>query len=217
MIKAVLFDLDGVLVDMPDVHYEALNRVLALFGAGIGRDEHLAFFNGLPTRKKLEFLENSGRLPSGLNAFINVVKQRYTMEAIPAHCRPDYSKIIMLRQLKQRGYALGCCSNSMRETQHLMLRSALLLDFFDIVLGNDEVEQPKPSPEIYLKAFERLNVAPGECVIVEDAQHGIMAARASGAAVMEVGGVGDVNLSLFRHLLAGPAPEKPADALAEVT
>src|ERR1700728_2614424 len=76
--KAVLFDLDGVLVDMPKGHFEALNKALSLFGAEIGENEHFDFFNGLPTRKKIEELEKQKRLPTGLKEFINEVKQNYT-------------------------------------------------------------------------------------------------------------------------------------------
>ena len=62
--KAVLFDLDGVLVNMPRGHYEALNKALCLFGAKIEEEEHYSVFNGLPTRKKIEALEKAGRLPA---------------------------------------------------------------------------------------------------------------------------------------------------------
>lgn len=199
--KVILFDLDGVLVDMPKGHYEALNKALALFGAHIEENEHFSCFNGLPTRKKLEKLESEGRLPAGLKEFINGVKQKYTKELIPKYCPPDYSKIILLRQLKEKGYKLGCCSNSIKETLHLMLKSAQLFDFFDIILGNDEITHCKPHPEIYQTAFKRLNVKPEECVIIEDAPHGIVAAKASGAKVLEVRNIEDVNLSLFEKNL----------------
>lgn len=200
-IKAILFDLDGVLVNMPEGHYEALNRALSLFGVEIGREEHDTYFNGLPSRKKLEELEKQGRLPSGLREFVNSVKQKYTKEIIPKYCVPDYSKIILLNHLKSRDLLLGCCSNSIQETLHLMLRSAHLFDHFDLILGNDEIENPKPHPEIYLEAFKRLNVKPQETIIVEDAPHGITAAKASGARVIEVRGVEDVHLSLFLDIL----------------
>lgn len=198
--KAIIFDLDGVLVDMPEGHYESLNRALGLFGAQINRDEHVAYFNGLPSRKKIERLEEQGRLPGGLMEFINTVKQKYTKEIIPKYCPPDYSKIIMLKQLKMRGYKLACCSNSVKETLHLMLQSAQLFDYFDLILGNDEISKSKPDPEIYLTAFDRLGVKSTEAIIIEDAPHGIAAARASGAEVIEVRGVQDVSLSLFSKL-----------------
>ncbi len=200
-VKAILFDLDGVLVNMPDGHYEALNQALALFGTKIERDEHFSSFNGLPTRKKVERLEEEGRLPRGLREFINDVKQQYTKEIIPSYCPPDYSKTILLKHLKSQGFKLGCCSNSIKETLHLMLKSSQLYDHFDVIIGNDEVENPKPHPEIYLRAFKKLDVQPHECIIVEDAPHGIAAAKASGAKVFEVRGVEDVNLSLFSELL----------------
>ncbi len=200
-IKAVIFDLDGVLVEMPNVHYEVLNKVLKLFGEQISWDEHIAFFNGLPTRKKIEALESSGRLPRGLREFINTTKQKYTIQSIPAYCLPDYSKLILLKHLKDKGYKLACCSNSVKETLHLMLKSAQLFDFFDVIIGNDEIKNPKPSPEIFIRAFEALGVKPQECIIVEDAPHGIKAAKASGAEVYEVNGTSDVNLSLFKELL----------------
>lgn len=199
MIKAILFDLDGVLVNMPDGHYEALNKALSLFGAKIEEDEHFNFFNGLPSKKKLEELEKQKRIPSGLKDFINEVKQIYTKEIIPKYCPPDYSKIILLNHLKKNGYKLACCSNSIKETLHLMLKSSHLFDHFDLIIGNDEVKNPKPHPEIYLTAFERLGVQPHECLIVEDSPHGIESAKASGATVLEVRNTGDVNLSLFEN------------------
>lgn len=196
-IKAILFDLDGVLVNMPVGHYEALNKALGLFGVCINEDEHYSHFNGLPTRKKLEELEDQGRLPAGLREFINGIKQKYTKEIIPQYCTPDYSKIILLKHLKESGYKLGCCSNSTKETLHLMLKSAHLFDFFDIIIGNDEVSNPKPHPEIYQTAFKKLCVSPKECVIIEDSPHGIASGKASGATVYEVRNVDDVTLSLF--------------------
>lgn len=199
--KAILFDLDGVLVDMPTGHYEALNKTLHLFGANIDEEEHSKVFNGLPTRKKVEELERLGRLPEGLKEFINSIKQKNTKEIIPKYCIPDYSKIILLKHLKKRGFILGCCSNSVRETVNLMLSSAQLATFFDHIIGNDDVVNPKPHPEIYLKTFEMLKLKPEECIIVEDSIPGIAAARASGATVYEVRDVNDVSLSLFANLL----------------
>lgn len=200
--KAILFDLDGVLVNTPNAHFEALNKALSLFGARIGKDEHYARFNGLPTRKKIEELERQGRLPQGLKETINAIKQKYTRDIIPAYCPPDYAKIILLTHLKNNGFLLGCCSNSIKETIHLVLKSAQLLDFFDIVIGNDEVKNPKPHPEIYHVTFRKLGVRPDECIIVEDTPYGIQAGKASGATVYEVRNSEDVNLNLFEKLLS---------------
>ena len=75
MIKAILFDMDGVLVDAREWHYEALNRALEIFGMKISLDNHLSTFDGLPTRRKLQILGKSRGLPAGLHDFVNELKQ----------------------------------------------------------------------------------------------------------------------------------------------
>ena len=87
-IKAVLFDMDGVLIDAKDWHYEALNRALELFGFAIERQAHLSTFDGLPTRRKLQMLSATQGLPVGLHGLINELKQAYTIELSYSKCRP---------------------------------------------------------------------------------------------------------------------------------
>jgi HAD superfamily hydrolase (TIGR01509 family) len=106
----------------------------------------------------------------------------------------------MLKHLKASGYKLVCCSNSTRETLKLMLESAGIYNFFDTIFGNDDVSNPKPNPEIYLKAFEALKLKPQETLIIEDSPHGIMAAENSGAKLCKVKGYEEVNLDLFFRL-----------------
>ena len=96
-IKAVLFDMDGVLIDAKDWHYEALNEALSLFGLEISRYDHLHTFDGLPTKKKLEMLGEQSYLPEKLHPFINQVKQQFTMEKIHAKCRPMFHHEYALR------------------------------------------------------------------------------------------------------------------------
>jgi beta-phosphoglucomutase len=91
MIKAVVFDMDGVLIEAKEWHYEALNRALRLFGLEISRYDHLTTFDGLPTRRKLEILSTRYHLPAALHQFINEMKQRYTMELVNAHCKPRFT------------------------------------------------------------------------------------------------------------------------------
>lgn len=197
MIKAVIFDLDGVLVDATEWHYEALNGALGLFGFEITREEHSGFYNGLPTVEKLKVLSEKKGLPRELHDLIKKMKRKYTDEKVIQLCRPSYEKQIMLQYLKTKGYKLACCSNAQKYSVVNMLQCAGIIDFFDLIIGNDEGYAPKPSPEIYLAAFEKLRIKPDEAVIIEDAPHGVQAARASGARVIEVKGYHDVDLSLL--------------------
>ncbi len=192
-IKAIIFDMDGVLIDAKDWHYEALNKALSLFGFTISRYDHLVTYDGLPTKKKLEMLTLERGLPKGLHNFINDLKQIYTMEMIFQKCKPVFYHEYALSRLKAEGYKLAVASNSIRQTVELMMEKSNLARYMDLMLSNQDVSKPKPDPEIYNTAIARLGLKPEECLIVEDNQNGIKAAQASGANVMIVSSVEDVN------------------------
>ena len=192
MIKAVIFDMDGVLIEAKDWHYEALNRALRLFGMEISRYEHLTTFDGLPTKRKLQILSTQNNLPVELHDFINDMKQRYTMEIVNAQCKPRFIHEYALSKLKANGYKLAVCSNSIRDTIEVMMRKAALAEYLEFIVSNQDVTKAKPDPEMYNKAIARMGFAPTECLVVEDNENGIRAARASGAHVMEVDEVTDV-------------------------
>ncbi len=106
-IRSIIFDMDGVLIDAREWHYEALNRALGLFGMEISRYDHLTTFDGLPTRKKLQLLSLERGLSPRLHEFINEMKQRYTMELAAARCRPTFCHEFALSRLKRDGYKHG--------------------------------------------------------------------------------------------------------------
>lgn len=200
-IKAIIFDMDGVLIDAKEWHYEALNKALGLFGFGISRYDHLVTYDGLPTKKKLEMLSMERGLPKGLHSFINELKQIYTMEMIYQKCKPVFYHEYALSRLKSEGYKLAVASNSIRQTVELMMEKSNLARYLDLMLSNQDVSKPKPDPEIYNTAIARLGLSPSECLIVEDNQNGIKAAQASGANVMIVTSVEDVNYSnIVEHI-----------------
>jgi len=191
-IKAVLFDMDGVLIEAKEWHYEALNQALRIFGYEINRYEHLTSYDGLPTSVKLSKLTIEKGLPEALHDFINEMKQQYTIGLIHSFCKPRFNHEYALSRLKAEGYKLAVGSNSIRQTVHLMMEKAKLAQYFDLLLSNQDVKKAKPSPEIYLTAMKRLGVQPEECVIVEDNENGIKAAIASGGHVLQVKTVDDV-------------------------
>lgn len=191
-IKAVLFDMDGVLIDAKEWHYKSLNKALALFGYEITREMHVNRYDGLPTRVKLKMLSEEMGLPETLHSFINEMKQQYTMSMIWQECRPRFNHEYALASLKQEGYKLGLGSNSIRQTVNTMMEKSHLRKYFDSILSNEDVATSKPSPEIYTTLMQRLAVQPEECLICEDNEHGIAAALASGAHLLRVASVDDV-------------------------
>lgn len=193
-IKAVLFDMDGVLIDAKDWHYEALNQALSLFGMEISRYDHLVTYDGLPTKKKLEMLTLERGLPRALHDFINDMKQEFTFQLGYAKCKPTFNHQYALSNLKAQGYKIAACSNSIRKTMDVLFERAAITDYFDFYISNEDVIEAKPNPEMYLTAINRLGFKPDECLILEDNENGIKAAKASGAHLLVIADVYDVNL-----------------------
>lgn len=208
-IKAVLFDMDGVLIEAKEWHYEALNRALDLFGMPISRFDHVTTFDGLPTRRKLELLSADRDLPRELHGFINEMKQRYTMEIVHTTCTPRFEHEFALSRLKAAGYRMAVCSNSIRNTVVTMMERASLAPYLDLMISNEDVSKGKPHPEMYLKAMDELGLAPEECLIVEDNENGIAAAKAAGGHLLVVKEVSDTN---WPNITARIAAIEAADA-----
>lgn len=200
-VKAIIFDMDGVLIDAREWHYEALNEALNLFGYEISRYDHLVTYDGLPTAKKLEMLSMERGLPVGLHPFINELKQQYTLEKTYALCKPMFVHEYALSNLKSMGYHLAVASNSIKNTIELMMKKSNLIGYLDFYLSNQDVTNAKPDPEIYLKAIARLGLEARECLVVEDNKNGILAAKRAGANVMEVENVYDVTFdNIMRNI-----------------
>lgn len=192
-IKAVIFDMDGVLIEAKDWHYEALNKALKIFGMEISRYEHLTTFDGLPTKDKLKMLTITKGLPQSLHSFLNELKQLYTMQLVHSLCKPTFCHEYALSKLKSEGYKMAVCSNSIKNTIEVMMNKAALDCYLDFYISNQDVKKGKPDPEMYNKAIARLGLKPKECMIIEDNENGIKAAKASGANVMMVKEVNEVN------------------------
>lgn len=198
-ISAVLFDLDGVLVDACDWHYESLNRALEEEGfRPIRREEHLSTYNGLPTRVKLDMLGIIGERASRVEAR----KQSHTMLVIAERAVPMREKLELHAHLKMLGLKTACVTNSIRMTAEEMLRRTGQIGMMDIIVANEDVAHNKPSPDPYLHAMQALGFPPEKCICVEDSPKGVESALASGGRLWRVGGTEDVNLGEWTRYVA---------------
>ena len=193
----ILFDLDGTLVEAKEWHYEALNRALRLFGFEISREDHLNIYDGLPTRNKLRLLTEQEGLPETLYDLIFKLKQEFTFQEIEKNCKPLPNVVETLQELKKRGHTLGLCSNSIRKSIDLMLHYSGILEYFDLILSNQDVTFAKPDPEIYEVARHKLKVKAEDCIVVEDNVKGIEAGRRARMKVIQVSSPKDISLNLF--------------------
>jgi HAD superfamily hydrolase (TIGR01509 family) len=191
MIKLILFDLDGVLVEAKNIHYETLNNALPL-EYRIGWEEHLSIYDGLKTIQKLELLTHNKGLSKDKYDDIWVNKQKFTQEKLE---NLEVSSVLKntIKQLSLNGYKLGVASNSVRKTVNLVLSKLDIIQYFDTILSNEDIINSKPHPEIYWKSMSMLNILPEDTLIIEDSPYGLLAANRSNANIYRVKNPKDIN------------------------
>ena len=203
-ISAVVFDMDGVLIDARDWHFRALNDALALFDVEIPYGEHIDRFDGLPTSVKLKILTDEGRLPHHLHGIVNAVKQERTLREAAMLCFPRVEHLLLMSWLKKNSFKIGVATNSIRHTSQTMLGFAGILNSLDVLVTNEDVNSAKPSPEIYIMASSLLGVSPKNVLVVEDHDYGVQAATSAGCRVVRVSGVQEVTVTLIENYLNLP-------------
>jgi len=183
MIKLLCFDLDGVLVDARDMHYEAMNRALRTVDERyvISKEEHLSTYDGLPTSKKCQLLTKHKGLPPPLYNEVWLQKQAATKDIIMREMSYDERMRSVLEQFKRKGYQICVASNSIRESLKMMLLKKGLLEYVDFYVSNQDVKNPKPNPEMYFQCMIKAEVSAKETLIIEDSHVGRAAALSSGA------------------------------------
>lgn len=197
MLKLILFDLDGVLVDAKEIHYQALNRALGKHFA-ITPDEHRNIYDGRKTRDKLEMLTATKKLPVELHDEIFDKKQSITVQMM--HELPiNTCALELFRKLEDAGYAIGVCSNSIRRTVLTALSKSGLIEYCSVILSNEDVKNSKPHPEIYWKAMSMMGCLPEETMIIEDSPPGLLAAVRSRASYIRVVSPQEVTVENLLH------------------
>jgi len=192
--KLCIFDLDGVLIDSRELHYDALNNALGKVGKEyvISRDEHLSLYDGLNTTKKLQMLTERKGLPVSSYNEVWQNKQDATFNLVRGFCK-EYFLQTIFRKIKARGYKIAVASNSIRETVKLSLLSIGVMDEVDYYVSNEDVSRTKPYPEMYWKCMTAMNALPKNTIIIEDSHIGRQGALDSGAHLLAVENAKEVN------------------------
>ena len=192
-IKLIIFDLDGVLVEAKNIHFDALNEALGNEYA-ISWNEHLSTYDGLKTTQKLDMLSEKKGLPKENHKTIWERKQELTLEKLRA-LEPSMDLIKTMNFLVSEGYKIAVCSNSIRKTCLTVLSKLGIMEFMDLVVSNEDVKNGKPHPEMYWKAISTMSCLPEETLIVEDSPYGLLAASRSKSHILRVKNTKETNYS----------------------
>lgn len=194
----IIFDLDGVLIDSRELHYQTLNEALVSFGKNyvITLDEHLSTYDGLSTTAKLKLLSERKNLPAYLHHSVWNKKQEYTIEFLSRIPRND-KLVDIFQRIKNLGISIAVASNSIRESVKVALTSVGVIEYVDYYVSNQDVKRSKPFPEMYWKCMTELNEVPANTIIVEDSHIGRQGAIDSGANLLAVGCPQDVTWDIL--------------------
>ena len=184
MIKLVIFDLDGVLVEAKNIHFDAFNMALGKKYA-ISWNDHLSIYDGLKTKQKLKILTKRKELPVNLYNKIWERKQKLTLSKLSS-LKPNKTLQSIISNLVKDGYKIAVCSNSIRKTVLTVLSKLGIMEYMDLVISNEDVKNSKPHPEMYWKAMSMMSVLPEETLIVEDTPYGLLAASRSKSYILRV-------------------------------
>ncbi|MCH1612557.1 MAG: HAD-IA family hydrolase [Flavobacteriales bacterium] len=198
-IKLIIFDLDGVLVEAKNIHYDALNEALDEYA--ISWNEHLSTYDGLKTTQKLQILTEKKGLPVEEHSSIWEKKQKITLEMLKK-LEPNEVLIDLMNKLSTSGYKLAVCSNSIRKTVLTVLSKLGIMEYMDLVISNEDVKNSKPHPEMYWKAISMMSCLPEQTLIVEDSPYGLLAASRSKSHILRVKNSSEVRFkNLIKKLL----------------
>ncbi|MCV0402788.1 MAG: HAD family phosphatase [Chloroflexi bacterium] len=178
--RAVVFDMDGLLLDTETLWHEAEVELFARHGDEFTWDDKLAVIGTNRAITARYFAKRLGGTPErGLALVDEMIELMHERVKRAVEARPGAVELIArLRELP--GVGLGLASNSPRRLVDSALASARMSDAFDVIVTSDDVEHAKPDPDIYLLACERLGVAPSETLALEDSASGVAAAKAAG-------------------------------------
>jgi HAD superfamily hydrolase (TIGR01509 family) len=192
--KVIIFDLDGVLIDSKTIHFEALNHALSTIDSSyvITPEEQKNIYEGLPTKSKLKLLNKHKGLPEKAFDTIWQIKQDATSNMFSS-VNKDFELIDMIIKIKNENIKVAVASNSIKKTITECLTGLGIIDLIDYIVSNEDVQNPKPHPEMYWKAMSYFGAICEDTVIFEDSIVGRLAAKDSGATLIEIENRKDLN------------------------
>lgn len=194
MLKALIFDCDGVIADSEHLHFSLFQKVLAEVGIPLTQADYVEKYLAMDDRGCFgAVFKAHGKSLSDLERAQLIAKKSALYQKTAAQNLVILPGVVEFVMAVSQKYPLAMASGALREEVLLMIESAGIRHYFDAVVTAEDVKNGKPAPDAYLKALDELNkkhpgnnIHPGECLVVEDSKHGLISAHAAGMKVVAV-------------------------------
>jgi beta-phosphoglucomutase family hydrolase len=173
-----IFDMDGVIVDTEPLYIKMNKDFLKQYNVQISDEEYNQFI-GISATKMWDFLKEKYSLPYTTVELIAIEKQAKYNVLASTDLKIIDGIVALLQMLKDKEYSIAIASSSMRKNIELIITKTNLKSYFDFVVSGEDVQNGKPAPDIFLKAMQHFNKQPEDCIVLEDARNGVLAAKAA--------------------------------------
>lgn len=181
MIKAVIFDMDGVIIDSEPLHYKVfMSYTQEKLGVTISNEEYNTFI-GTTNKSIFSMVQQKHGIRGDLDAIVEEYEEQiFTHLMTNKSEKPIDGVGTIIRLLQQSNIKLALASSSPKKLITIIIKMFKLEPFFTAAVSGQEVKRGKPAPDIFLRAAELLGVLPEECLVIEDSRNGVMAAKEAG-------------------------------------
>jgi beta-phosphoglucomutase len=194
MLRAVIFDFDGVISDTEPTHLQAFNKVLAQYSIEISETEYYKDYLGLNDYEAFREMARAHNIQLCDDEIADLITQKGKIfeELVKSQSNIIEGTAEFLNMLKRNGIKMAICSGAVRSDIDVILSGTRLPDFFEVIVTADEVKESKPNPAGFNRALQKLNekqdskISPAECIVVEDSPWGLEAARKAGMHTLAV-------------------------------
>ncbi|MFW2488996.1 HAD family hydrolase [Clostridium chromiireducens] len=177
--KAVIFDMDGVIIDSEPIHFDVDLQTISELGGDISKED-LEKYVGTTNEYMYTDIKNKFNISKSLEEIIHYKVELTKKKIIELDLEPIEGIRELLKELKNKNINTAIASSSPRDFIELVVSKFKLENYIEYIISGEEVKHGKPDPDIYIETAKKLRVSPEECIVIEDSRNGVLAAKAAG-------------------------------------
>lgn len=194
-LKAIIFDMDGVIIDSEPLHFKLEKEILEELGGNITTEEHSTFV-GTTDYHMWSVFKKQFNIGLPIDELTQIKRKRFNENIHKIELIDGFWDFF--KKVHNEGRPLALASSNNRRAVDLIVEKFNLDKYLKVIMSGEDVKEGKPSPEIFLKTAEKLGISPSDCVVIEDAENGILAAKSAGMKCVGLASSNSGNQNLYK-------------------